>query len=162
MGLLVGPDVGPDHARAGPARQPRGEGLQSLGIEAVAVDHRAVLGEAKGARSRVAGLGQGGDRAALHHAESGAQHGAEHLRALVEPGGETDAIGQPKPGDLDGQGRIVAAPRRGPEARLQQVQRQGVGGLDVQAAQQAEAEVVDQTHGSMASADAASAVGRAP
>ncbi len=167
--LLVGPDVGPDDPGDAAAAEVGGEGLQAHAVEAVAVDHGAVLGQAEHARAGVAGLGQGRDRAALHEAEPGGQHGVRDLGVLVEARGQAKAVGQAQTGELHRQNRIVGAVLARPEACPDRPDPERVGRLGVQMLQRREPERVYQAHASSpagesgtGSIEAAAATGMGP
>ncbi len=126
-GVLVRPDIDADDARWPPpetGERPR----KALVVEAEAVNDRAVLVKAKKARACVSFLGQGGQRAHFHEAESQREHGAWDFGVLVEAGGEAERIGELKPKGFDCNSRIA---RSGRSARrdLQRVDRRAMGRL---------------------------------
>jgi hypothetical protein len=144
-GVLVGPDVGPHHARSAPG-EPVGERLQALVVEAHAVDHRAVLGEPEQPRPRIARLRQGRDRAALHEAEAGPEHGGEHLGVLVEAGRQAHHVRHGYTAQRAAENGVVGPGQRA-EPRLEAEHRQAVGVLGVEAAQRPRGEAVQEAQG---------------
>ena len=111
-GVLVGAKVQPHrHVMAG-LRQPGGDDLRALVVEAEAVDDAAILGQTEKARRGVAGLRARGGGADLDKAETRAGQRRDRLGVLVEPGGKADRVGQvqsrkpgPQPGRGDGAGQ---------------------------------------------------------
>jgi acetyl esterase/lipase len=136
LGVLVGPDVGPDHARpAAPVRQALGEGLHPSVVEAHAVDDRAIPTQPEQPRLGIAGLRQGRDRAAFHEAEPGFEHRIGDLGVFVEARRQTDAVGQLQPGDLGRQHGVAAAGRMRSQPGLQGLDGQAVCALRIEPAQ---------------------------
>ena len=134
--FLVRADVDADDPlAAGAGLEPVGHCVEPLAVEAEAVDHRPVAGEAEHPRARIAGLGLRHDSADLDEAETEAEQRIGHPRALVEPGGEADRIGKALPEQLDGQGRIVGR-RTARRQQRQAANRQVVRRLGVEPVQQ--------------------------
>ncbi len=109
-------------------------------VEAHAVDHRLVVGQAEQARLGIAGLRARGDAADLDEAEALTQHGVGHFAILVEAGGQPDRIGKIEaPMAAGQQGVADRAPCRH-EAGLEQAQRHAVRRLGRQQTQQRKSE----------------------
>ena len=115
--------------------KPVGHHLQPLAVEAEAVDHGAVGGEAEHPRPGVAGLGPRDDPAHLDEAEAEAQQRVGHARALVESGREADRVGEAAAQQVDGEARVVRRPGAGGQER-QGAERQVVRALRVEAVEQ--------------------------
>src|SRR5262249_55292764 len=100
------------------------------------------------ARARIAVLRQGGDRAALHEAEPGAEHGVGRLGVLVEAGGQADAVLELQPHQLNGQAGVVETLLARTESGLQAADGGVVRVLGVEGVQGAGGEVLQYAHAS--------------
>jgi hypothetical protein len=87
----------------------------------------------------------GGDGAAFDEAETQFRQAAQSLAVLVQPGRQTDRIGQPQTRDRRGQNGIVGGRLRQGD-RLQGPDRKAVRGLGIQPAQQGGADIGDAAH----------------
>ncbi len=124
------------------------EGFQPLVVEAQAVDHALVLGQAEQARARVARLRQGRDRAAFHETEARGQHCVGNLGVLVEAGGQAHAGGQLHAAQLHRQARIVEPIVTGPQPCLQCADDHAVGVFGIEDVKGAGGGVLEQTQAS--------------
>ena len=111
-------------------------GGETVVVEAHAVDHRAVRGEAEQAGARVAGLGQRRDGAGLDEAEAEAGQGGEGDRIFVEPSGEADRVGEGQAEGFDCQTGIVTAGLAAGQAEAERLQSKAVRRLRVEQAEQ--------------------------
>ncbi len=145
--VLVGARVQAHRHRAGfPGGKAGGDGLGAVIVEAEAVDHRAILGQAKQARLGVAGLRARRGGAQFQKAETGAHQGGHRHRVLVEPGRKTHRIGQrhrPR-GSLPRRGEVITPGNR-PDRRSG-LEGEAMGRLGVHAVHQRHAGAFDQLH----------------
>ncbi|KUP91166.1 hypothetical protein TRIHO_39800 [Tritonibacter horizontis] len=98
--VLVGPEVQADHPAGGTGCEPVADGLHALIVEAKTIDRGPVLAQAEQARSGVAGLRAWRRRADLDKAKPRVAERRQCLGVLVEPGRQTDGIGQAEAGNL--------------------------------------------------------------
>ncbi len=73
-------------------REPFGDGVGAIIIEAHAVDERLVAGQAKEAGTRIAGLGMLGDRANLDEAEAERRQRGNGARVFIEARRQPDGV----------------------------------------------------------------------
>ena len=78
--------------------------VDAVVVEAEAVDHRLVLGQAEHARLRIARLRPRRDRADLDEAEAQRQQRVDVRAVLVQAGGQADRVGNVRPKALVGSG----------------------------------------------------------
>ena len=89
-------------ARGRAPRQPRGDRLRAVVVEAHPVDHRLLARIAEDPRPRVARLGQRGHRPDLDVPEAERRRCGPRTRVLVEARGEADRVGKVEPERLTG------------------------------------------------------------
>src|SRR4029077_6260409 len=91
--ILVGAEIDADDAgRAGARRQPPGDRVEAIAIEAETVDPPLVASEAKHPRPRIPWLGFWRHPARLDEAEAEPEQRIRHFGVLVEAGREADRI----------------------------------------------------------------------
>ena len=128
--VFFGADIGADDASL-PRCQPRPRRLQPAIVEAHAVDHRPILGEAKKARLRIALLRPRGQGPHLDEAEAEAEHLPPRLGVLVEARRKSHRVRKIHPGHPDRKRRI--GPGRKPRRhQLQSPDRQPVRPLGIE------------------------------
>ena len=101
-GVLVLADVDAEDALALGAFDVAHQRVDAAVVEAQAVDHRQVLGQAEHAWLRIAWLRPRRDRADLDEAEAERHQRVDVLAVLVQPGGAADRVGE---FDAEGLGR---------------------------------------------------------
>jgi hypothetical protein len=111
------------------------EDLAARAVEAEAVDHRFVLGQAEQTRLCIAGLGARRDGARLDEAEAHAEITRDEGGVLVETGGQADGIGKRKAPERRSKGRILEGGRRREQAPAQAPSHDILGRLRRQEAQ---------------------------
>lgn len=107
------------------------EGLQAVIVEAHPVDERAVGGQAKEARARVAGLWPGRYGAYFDEAEAQSRQCPDVFSVFVKTGGDSYRIGEADTGYGEGRTSVQASAQQGFSAgnvqqQFQQGQRYGV------------------------------------
>ena len=136
--FLVDPDIRTENPRERPRQgpQPREIGIEPGIIEAHAVDHGLVFGQAKQPRARIACLRTRGDRAGFHEAKTEAQQGQDCLRILIKAGSQAKRIAEAKAHDFRRQAWMIRAAILAGKTKRKRSQRNTMGGFSIHAAHQ--------------------------
>ena len=98
--VLVCPEIQADHGIFWPLRKPGTDGLHPFVVETEPVNRRLVLGQTEQARLRVARLRARRGGTHFDETKAGLGQGRQRFGILVEPGGQTNRVGQVQTGNL--------------------------------------------------------------
>jgi len=144
--VLVRAKVEPDRDALRPSGQPRCDRLHPFVVEAKAVDHCLIFGQAPEPRPRVALLRARRGGPHFEKAEAKLHQRRERHRVLVEARRKAHRVWQLEPGDLRGKPGALHRAATGHEPHLQRLQRQTMRGFRIEAMQQAQPQRFGDAH----------------